>query len=95
MIVKCYQYPLLQYRSFKNHCVISPCLARFGSADYVVSRVAQKSAQFHSKHLIEVEAHSGLYCVNWGNIRVKNGMPGVFQSSLNIIPGQFWIAAQQ
>jgi hypothetical protein len=54
-----------------------------------------KASQFDPKHLIEVKAHGGLRDIEGGDFRVQNGMPGVLQGSLNIIPRQFRVAAQQ
>jgi len=57
--------------------------------------VAQKHTQFDPKHLIEVKAHGGLRDIEGGDFRVQNGMPGVLQGGLNIIPRQFRVASQQ
>ena len=40
-------------------------------------------------------ARGGLRDTRGGDFRVQNGMPGVLQGSLNIIPRQFRVAAQQ
>jgi hypothetical protein len=58
-------------------------------------RVAQKRGQIDPEHLIEVKAHSGLRDTVGGDFRVQNGLSGVLQDSLNIIPGQFKVAAEQ
>ena len=66
-----------------------------GRANDIVPGVVQKRGQFDPKHLIEVNAHGGSRDTEGGNFRVQNGMPGVLQGSLNIIPRQFRVAVQQ
>jgi hypothetical protein len=86
---------LLLHGPFQDERVVSPCLARLESANNIMTGVLQKRRQFDSKHLIEVNAHRGLRRIKGGDFRVQDGVPGVMQSSLNILPRQFRVAAQQ
>lgn len=86
---------LLLNSPLQNQRIISPCLASFLRTDDIMPCVAQKRSQFHPKHLIQVKAHGGLRDTQGGDFRMQNGMPGVLQGSLNIIPRQFRVAPQQ
>jgi hypothetical protein len=92
--IQCYQSSLLLHGPRENLRIVRPCLAGFRSTNDVMSGFAQTHRQFDAKHLIEVKAHGDLRRIEGGNFRMQNGMPGVLQSSLNIIPCQFGVAAQ-
>ena len=78
----------------QNQRVISPCLTSFFRANDIMPSVAQKRGQFDPQHLIQVKAHGGLRDTEGCNLRVQNGMSGVLQGGLNVIPRQFRVAAQ-
>jgi len=44
--------------------------------------------------LVQVKAHGGLGGIQNGRFRMQNGMPGVLQGGLNVIPCQFRVTAQ-
>jgi hypothetical protein len=95
MSVKRNQRSLLLYGPLKNLRVVSPRLSSFGRADDIIPGLAQNRRQFDPKHLIKVEAHGGLCRIKRRDFRMQNGMPGILQGSLNIVPRQFRVAAQQ
>ncbi len=95
MAVKRDQRSFLLHGSFKNQGVVSPPLTSLRRANDIMPGRAQERRQFDPKHLIEVKAHGGLRRVESGDFRVEDGMPGVLQGSLNILPREFRIAAQQ
>ena len=78
----------------ENQRVISPRLASLLRADNIMPRVAQKPGQLDPKHLVQVKAHGGLGGIQNGRFRMQNGMPGVLQGGLNVIPCQFRVTAQ-
>jgi hypothetical protein len=61
-------------------------LARFLRTDDLMPCFAQERSQFYPEHLIQVETHNGSSGPDGGEFGVQNGMPRVFQGSLNIIP---------
>jgi hypothetical protein len=95
MTINCDERSFLLNSPLQNERIISACLAGFLRADDIMPCVAQKGSQFDPKHLIQVKAHGGLRDTEGGDFRVQYGMPGVLQGSLNIIPRQFRVAAQQ
>lgn len=95
MTINCDERSFLLDCPLQNQCVISPCLASFLRANRIMPCVAQKPSQFDPQHLIQIKAHGGLRNIQGGDFRVQNGMPGVLQGSLNVIPRQFRVAPQQ
>jgi ABC-type molybdate transport system ATPase subunit len=93
--INCDERSFLLDSPLQNQRVISPCLATFLRADDIMPCLAQKRSQFNPKHLIQVKAHGGSRNIQGRDFRVQNGMPGVLQGSLNVVPRQFRVASQQ
>jgi hypothetical protein len=79
----------------ENQRIIGPRLASFLRANDIMPCIAQRRGQFNPKHLIQLKTHSGLRHTEGGDLRVQNGTPGVLQGSVDIIPRQCRVAAQQ
>ena len=74
--------------------VVGSSLASFQSPEDIMSVGLQPSGKFGSKHLVEIESHSKSGRFQCHNVRMNNGMAGIAQSRLNVLPPQFRIPVQ-